>query len=369
MYGLGDEAELASYQDASMKRIRYTIENFLDRNPRKSVRFKSVVVRRDPVQLFRELDQKFNSSTVTITEHQDHFQVDVDRKIKQSGRRVRGSFAFFEHEDSQIWTALTGHASDFFERGLEWVIRKCKPHLYEFYATGRDLEHVLDRFSKSFDHHAEIRVTQAVAYSHQDQAEISYKKRPYATVFRKARNGGNYVDSLSFRTRTEEQTVMQAALTRDGTTKLSGGNVELFFNRLLEQYISYGDKKAELFTGKERNRTTGDVEEIEIQFDHPVFQSPKDNEDLIEALADLGQANVTVYHSNPYAHVSVLDFNDGSSCDVFVTDPETVSIVPSYRGSTSFLMRISEKLYRELDESTVEYIEERSLGVEDFLEA
>lgn len=369
MYGLGDRTELASYQDPSLKRVRFTIEDFLETNPKKSVRFKSIVARQDPVQLFQQLNHKFNDSTITVTEHRDHCQVDVDRKIKQSGRKVSGSFAFFEHEDSHIWTALTGHANDFFERGLGWVIRNCNPHLYEFYATSRDLEDVLERFNESLDYPADIQVTQAVAYSHREQAEISYKKRPYPIVFQKARDGGNYVDSLNFRARTDEETVIQAALTRDGTTKLSGGKVELFFNKLLEQYISYGDEKAELFTGKERNRATGNVEEIDIQFDNPVFQSPKDNEELIEALADLERANVTVYHSNPYAHLSVLDFNDGSSCDVFVTDPETVSIVPSYRGSTNFLMRISEKLYRELDESTIEYIEECSLGVEDFLGA
>lgn len=368
MYGLGDRTELASYQDPSLKRVRFAIEDFLKTESKKSVRFKSIVARRDPVQLFQQLNQKFNDSTITVTEYEDHYRVDVDRKIKQSGRKVSGSFAFFNHEDSHIWTALTGHASDFFERGMDWVFRKCNPHLYEFYATSRDLEDVLDRFGQSIDHSADIQVTQAVAYSHREQAEISYKKRPYPVVFQKAREGGNYIDSLNFRARNDQETVIKAALTRDGTTKLSGGNVELFFNKLLEQYISYGDEKAELFAGKERSRETGNVKEIDIKFDSPVFQSPKDNEDLIEALSDMGRASVTVYHSNPYAHISVLDFNDGSSCDVFVTDPETVSIVPSYRGSTNFLMRISEKLYRELDESTVEYIEERSLGVEDFLE-
>jgi hypothetical protein len=156
-------------------------------------------------------------------------------------------------------------------------------------------------------------------------------------------------------------------LNRDGTTKLQGGKVEMFFNYLLEQYISYGDEKANLFTGKERRQDTGDVQEIEIRFEHPVFQSVQDNEDLIKALADLSRSSVTVYHRNPYAHASVLDFNDGSSCDVFVTDPETVSIVPSYRGSTNFLMRISDKLYRELDESTIHYIEEASVEVEEFI--
>lgn len=368
MYGLGDGKDLSNYSDRSLKQVRYTIESYLNEQPQSSVWFKSVVAHDDPIDLFRQLNYKFNDSYVDITEHSDHYQVDVDRKIKRSGRRVEGSFAFFNHKETGVWTALTGESSDFVDRGLDWVIRNCTPNLYEFYATSRDLEGVLDRFAESLSKEADITVTQAVAYSHREQAEISYKTRPYPIVFRKAREGGNYIDSLTFKAFTDEETVLEASITRNGATKLSRGNVDVFLNYLLEQYISYGHEKDELFTGKERNQDSGEVQEIEVQFDNPVFQATKDNEILIEALADLSRASVTVYHKNPYAHISVLDFNDGSSCDVFITDPETISIVPSYRGSTNFLMRISDKLYRELDESTIEYIEEKSYEVEDFLE-
>ena len=368
MYGLGDSEDLSSYSEKSLTQVRHTIESYLETHTKPSVRFKSIVAREDPIESFNHLNHKFNDSTIQITEHSDHFQVDVNRKIKRSGRRVTGSFALFNHEGTQVWTALTGAGSDFFERGLDWVIRNCEPSIYEFYATSRDLEGVLDSFAESIGQEADIIVNQAVAYSHREQAEISYKTRPYPTVFRKAKNGGNYIDSLTFRASVDGETVLDGSLTRDGTTKISGGNVEIFFNYLLDKYISFGQEKAEIFTDKERQRQTGDVQEIEIEFENPVFQSPKDNELLIKALVDLSRASVTVYHKNPYAHLSVLDFNDGSSCDVFVTDPETVAIVPSYRGSTNFLMRISDKLYKELDESTLNYIGEKSYEVEDFVE-
>ena len=367
MYELGDSTDLGSYSDTSLTQVRHTIESFLKQNSKSSVQFKSIIAQEDPIYLFKQLNHRINNSSVKITEHSDHYQIDVNRKIKRSGRRVKGSFAFFSHDGTNVWTAITGHDTDFFKRGLNWLIRECNPQIYEFYATSRDLESVLDIFAESINNKTEIIVTQAVAYSHRNQAEISYKTRPYPAVFRKAREGGNYIDSLNFEGSTDEETILEASLNRDGTTKLQGGKVEMSFNYLLEQYISYGDEKANLFTGKERRQDTGDVQEIEIRFEHPVFQSVQDNEDLIKALADLSRSSVTVYHKNPYAHVSVLDFNDGSSCDVFVTDPETVSIVPSYRGSTNFLMRISDKLYRELDESTIHYIEEASVEVEEFI--
>lgn len=367
MYGIGESADLSSYSETSLTQVHHATESFLAKNPRSSIHFKSVVANLDPIDRFKLLNSRFNDSDVRVTEHDDHYQVNVSRKIKRSGRLVEGSFAFFNHEGTQVWTAMTGHSNDFFERGLGWVIRKSAPRISEFYATSRDLETVLDRFSEAIDYDSEILVTQAVAYSHRKEGEISYKTRPYPEVFRDAREGGNYVDSLIFRSVSDSESEFEAALTRNGATQLLNGNVGLFFNYLLEDYVSFGQRKAELFKDKERSPVTGDVQELEIQFDNPVFQSPKDNEDLIRALVDLSRSSVTVYHKNPYAHVSVLDFNDGSSCDVFVTDSKTISIVPSYRGSTNFLMRISDKIYTELDESAVELVEQAQYGVEDFV--
>lgn len=367
MYGLEEGSDLRAYSDCSLSQIRRGIESYLKENPRSSVRFKSIIAHENPIDQFEFLNARFNKGGVDITDHGDHYEVDVTREIKRSSRTVSGSFAIFNHDGTQVWTALTAHGADFFERGLGWAISKSEPHVSEFYATSRDLETVLDLFSESVDNDSRIIVTQAVGYSHREEGEISYKTRPYPEVFRAARDGGNYVDSLVFKSILEDEVNLEAAVTRDGTTKLSSGNVELFFNYLLEDYVSFGQEKAELFTDKERSRDTGDIQEIEVKFANPVFQSTKDNEDLIDALADLSRSSVTVYHKNPYAHISVLDFNDGSSCDVFVTDSKTVTIVPSYRGSTNFLMRISDKLYKDLDESAVELMEQPSYGVEDFV--
>lgn len=367
MYGLGDSSDLGAYSDCSLSQIRRGIESYLKENPRSSVYFKSIVAHENPIDQFEFLNTRFNKGSIEVVNHGDHYEIDVEREIKRSGRMVRGSFAIFNHEDTQVWTALTAHDSDFFERGLGWVISKSEPLISEFYATSRDLEAVLDLFSESVTPDSKMIVTQAVAYSHREEGEISYKTRPYPEVFRDARDGGNYVDSLVFKSISEDEIDLEARITRDGTTTLSDGSVELFFNYLLDDYVSFGQEKAELFTDRERSRDTGDIQEIEIKFANPVFQSTKDNEDLVTALSDLSRSSVTVYHKNPYAHISVLDFNDGSSCDVFVTDSKTIKVVPSYRGSTNFLMRISDKLYRDLDESAVELTEESSYGVEDFV--
>lgn len=367
MYGLRDSANLSSFSKFSLDEIRHGIEAFLKKSPRSSVYLKTVVAHEDPIERFKLLDIRFNDSEVKVKDQEDHYQVDVKRKIKRSGRIVTGSFAFFKHDNAQVWTAITAEGADFFNRGLAWLISESSPVLSEFYATSRDLEIALDTFNETVEYDSEIIVTQAVAYSHREEGEISYKTRPYPEVFKDAREGGNYVNSITFESRSDRGVELEASIYRDGTTTIDSGDVELFFNYLLKDFIGIAQRKAELFQDKERSPETGDIQELEVQFDKPVFQSPRDNQDLIQALGDLSRSSVTVYHKNPYAHLSVLDFNDGSSCDVFVTDSKTISIVPSYRGSTNFLMRISDKIYKDLDESAVELVEQASYGVEDFV--
>jgi hypothetical protein len=114
-----------------------------------------------------------------------------------------------------------------------------------------------------------------------------------------------------------------------------------------------GKQKESVFQNKQRSPETGEVNELEIKFEKEVLQTTQDNLDLINALGNLTNSSITVYHKNPYAHVSILDYQDGSSCDVFVTGSNELSIVPSYRGSLNSLIRVAEQISREFEEGKI----------------
>ena len=122
MYGLEESSDLGAYSDCSLSQIRRGIESYLKKNPRSSVYFKSVITPDNPIEQFGFLNTRFNKTNVNTVDHGDHYEINITREIKRSGRTVSGSFAIFNHGDSQVWTALTAHDSDFFEHGLGWVI-------------------------------------------------------------------------------------------------------------------------------------------------------------------------------------------------------------------------------------------------------
>ena len=53
---------------------------------------------------------------------------------------------------------------------------------------------------------------------------------------------------------------------------------------------------------------------------------------------------VAVVHRNPYLHVAVTDYTDGSNFDVFVTDPSEIVVHPGFTASIGSLNRLLQRI-------------------------
>ncbi|MCQ4334758.1 hypothetical protein KM295_14990 [Natronomonas sp. F2-12] len=358
MYGLGAGESLFAYDGISMENIRRAVDVFVDEGSRSKVRFKSVVCEDDPIESLEYTNYKLENTTVKTEEQEDHYSVQVTKIIErddlEDGQRVvESDFAFFQVGDTNIWTAVSGQTPDQFEHGPLWVLKKSEPEISNFFASSKDLQTVLHRFRDSFPSGTEIIAKKTVAYSRNDEGQISWETRPFEEIFEMAEEEGKYIDKIRFVVNSDDEERVDAFISRRGKLQFHSGNASRFFDDLLPVFADIGQQKADLFGGQERSEETGDVNEIEISFDKNHFKNPPDNRKLIKALDELSNSNITVYHNNPYAHVSVFDNVDGSSCDVFITGPKEVSIVPSYRGSFNSLMRVAEQISRELEEGEI----------------
>ena len=358
MYGLGAGESLFAYDGISMTNIRRAVDVFVEEGSRSKVRFKSVVCGSDPIQALEFTGKSLDNTMISIEEQEDHYSVHVKKIIeredlKDGQRVVNSNFAFFQVGNTNIWTAVTGQRPDKFEHGPLWVLKKSEPEISNFFASSDDLRDVLRRFKDSFPPRTKIIAKKTVAYSRDDEGQISWETRPFEEIFEMAKEEENYIDKIRFIVRSEDGERVDAFISRSGKLQFHGGDAARFFDDLLRIFADIGQQKADLFGNKERSEETGDVNEIEVSFEKSHFKDPPDNQKLIKALDELPNSNITVYHNNPYAHVSVFDNVDGSSCDVFITGPKEISIVPSYRGSFNSLMRVAEQLSRELEEGEI----------------
>lgn len=366
MYGL-DDGGLLDYATRDLDTIRDAIDMHCKQSATSKARFKSVIATSDPVDALKQFTELEQDVDLTANWEEDHYNVSVTRRIKRSERTVSGSFALFRHGDSNVWTAVTGHGPDFFKRGVKWILGKGQPELSNFYASSEDLESVLRETEERLS--SRIFVNKAVVYSHKEEGNISWETRPYRFVFDQSRSSDRYVDKLTFEVRRNRELLFDSFVSRNGVVKFAGGDVNLFFNNLLRAYANTATEKVELFSEKARSRQTGEIKELEIQFNSSPLQHPDNNRDLIDALANLSKSSLTIYHNNPYAHISVLDLVDGSNCDVFVTSSDTISIIPGFRGSMNSLIRIADQIAREFQEGKVVEKYEQKFDSSDFVHA
>src|SRR3546814_15540629 len=112
-----------------------------------------------------------------------------------------------------------------------------------------------------------------------------------------------------------------------------------------------------------RERVVGKIRRpLSVRLPGPLLRSPEDTGEVIRLLADEHRLAVAVVHRNPYLHLSVTDYGDGSNFDVFVTAPDEISVHPGFRSSVGALNFVLQCLTEGMQGSSRS--EERRVGKE-----
>ncbi|MBX0324772.1 hypothetical protein EGH21_17235 [Halomicroarcula sp. F13] len=367
MHGFQDGAAI-EYGDVSWSGFKGLIDSEINNNTYSKARCKTVFCHKPPHEVLPRITDRQESAIVEVTEEEDFYSVSVSRTIERSDidggeRQVEGTFALYQHGGSQIWTALTGYDPDFFKRGFKWVFKRSEPHISNLYADSEELRDILKRVERELS--VDITVDKTVVYS-RDEGQISFQTRPYKQVFTDNKLTNGYVDKLNFTATRNGELFFDGFISREGVTKLNAGEPDLFYKYLVGSLVNVVSDKLEVLVDTSREEG-GQITEIEVEFDEDVLRSPADNRELIDALDDLTKTTMAVFHDNPYAHLSLVDFVDGSNHDIYVTGSNTVSIVPGYKGSVNSLIRVADQLSKEFQEGVMHVREEPNYDLTDFV--
>ena len=96
---------------------------------------------------------------------------------------------------------------------------------------------------------------------------------------------------------------------------------------------------------------------IQITYSSEVFTSPERLGEFSAIIAKYPNSTKAVFHTNPYYHVSVADFKDGSSMDVWILSPRRILLIPQATSSAPAFGRLISYLFAKFQEGTVsEYV-------------
>lgn len=334
--------------DTLTKLSQYTEQRVKHENyPARAITF---VSERAPVEVFDE----FNPTGFRI-EHEDNGEfvsVSLTRRLEGQGeeynedgyRYVRGEFYVFAHDSPDIYTAYTISDSDFYKYGLKRYLQALPPGLSLSFMDSGDLRLLFEALDDSID--GQFIATRAVIKSPGANTDVRYfDNTDYFEVFNspEVAEGDYYVDKLEFEIRQSSRDFI-GQVSRKGESRFVDGESAIYFQLLLENVASLISDKSDLFSNRSREYGSREAEPIQITYQKGAIEGREENYRLIRALDGLIKSSVTVYHDNPYMHASVLDFNDGTTADVFLTSDSNISIIPGFNASRRALSRITDQI-------------------------
>lgn len=296
---------------------------------------------------------------LSVARRKDYWLVDL-RKTLNEGRAVHGKFGLFRNAEN-IWSAFTTEPLDFLHSVIVPLVRLHHPAFSRVYLTSRDMRAIFEELELVAQ--AKILARKAISYSHRKESNINYRKRPHWQIFDIAETEDEYVDKVEFTVQKEQG--LHGFLSRDGICKFYAGDLRSL-KTLLQAITNIALQKRSFFAERIRPQGSEKVFPIDLSFVEDVFRGTEDNIAFLAALSRLERSGLAIMHQNPYLHVSLVDFYDGSSFDIFATRNNAVTIIPQVSSSAFALNRLCNHIFEQFHEGSISEPAPASYSIEDF---
>jgi hypothetical protein len=158
------------------------------------------------------------------------------------------------------------------------------------------------------------------------------------------RNNG-WFQSIEFEVKKSDRIAATISVTRQGIVKATG-----LLNRAYSVFTMSVCKTIHenitLFSRRARlARQDLSTSPLVIEFDTDQFGEVEENKRLIQAMRKMRTTSVSVLHGNPYLHLSLLDYLDGSAFDLWVLDDRRIILVPQMKASVAAIKRLVNHIF------------------------
>ncbi len=131
-------------------------------------------------------------------------------------------------------------------------------------------------------------------------------------------------------------------LRREAGATYYSGDFRLFSEVVVGALSTAASHRRRLLVGRERQHDKPAPRPLAVRTRGGTFAESQALFELIDGLERQRDTGVAVFHRNPYLHVAVTDYSDGSNFDVFVHDTDEVVVIPGYRATLRALARLTD---------------------------
>ena len=271
----------------------------------------------------------------------------VNKKDKNSVRV--GYFILYRHPDyANVYIAFTFEESDLFNHELRPFIKSFYPEIIFTFIKSKNLKDLIDQF-KLRNELSEIKINRA---SHilrkEDKRSFPALTWPNTTLdeaFNWANENNGWFKSLKFEAIRYDKIISSIFIDRQGIVR-ANRNFEMVYNSFIQPICKSIDSNYKQFRNRDRRSNEDlDAKPLVVEYDSEIFKNVDENIIFIDAILRLDNASVSTLHGNPYIHLSIIDYLDGSTFDLWVLNSKEIILVPQMRGTIASIKRILNHIF------------------------
>jgi hypothetical protein len=295
---------------------------------------------------FRILSKKAN---ITLFEYSRTI-----KSIKNPETLIGKFFTVANTDFENIYTVITIDDADFFSKGVINFFLNQYPRVSLTFVTHKKIHKLLTNFRDN-NYLRDFKIIKASVKSRVEKKVISSVHWPEFTLekaFEWVKDENGWFERLTIETKKETSEKFNVSISRDGIVKTNG-----FFNLSYTDFILPISKTVHenisLFGRRARLENKGEVKPLCIDYGYELFKTVDENKRFIDAMRKLKAASVSVIHGNPYVQLSIFDYFDGSSYDLWVLSIDKIIIVPQLKSSFQAIKRLINHIFDNYYEGSI----------------
>jgi len=231
---------------------------------------------------------------------------------------------------------------DAWERVERPWINAAAPHLSPVILNRDDFEAIGDGLAE----HGDIAAARMTARVLRDHSSYS-RGWPNLEAVRRPTHRQALAETEGMLVRTltlDVGTSTRVHLRRTSGASFYQGEFRLFVDVVLHRLQVAAAERRQLLSDRERAPLEPASEMLSMEVDRVDLSDPAVRASVLSTITAVRGVQAAIMHDNPYLHVLVTDFLNGTSFDVLITESGRLDILPGLRSSVGTLARITDAL-------------------------
>ena len=278
-------------------------------------------------------------------------------------KEVSGKFVLFKHKNTDFYMLVTDGSYAYFKDGILRYIQKKYPKFVLPFFYSWEIEMMLNSLSHKVSK-CDIRLTKLSRKSRipslrkKKESDLTWTDLPYKEVFKQTRQQDAWIEKIYFDLLTERigkigiffSIKMKGSISRHGIFQCNNDFLLFYDSVIVKGMNIFAERKNKLSNRARTKANQFRSKPIFIEFEEPIFKNKEQNFRLINSIRLLTHSGNSIIHTNPYLHMTVTDYIDNSTFEIWVLSDKRISIVPQTVCTMASLSKLLDHISREFKE-------------------